>query len=185
MPSLKNRIDFLRPWTLANQSATAVSSSSTARALNSRSLASMSCGSCGVPPAARVAARIDAVLATSSILLSVAERGCVPRNLSTAMSSSRVVRELLAASVAARRRPRADHDGHQIVGAELFVDELLRRAAHQVRVLRQRVRRVEHHHVDAAVKRPLVALHVGFDRLLREQRTLATLDRNVDRHEVR
>jgi hypothetical protein len=47
------------------------------------------------------------------------------------------------------------------------------------------VRGVEHHHIYAAGKRSLVALHVGFDRRLGKQRTLTSLDRNVDRHKVR
>ena len=62
-----------------------------------------------------------------------------------------VVRELLAVVLAARHAARR-HDRHQIVRAELLVDELLRGPPHQVRVLRQRVRLVEHHHVDAAVE---------------------------------
>ena len=46
------------------------------------------------------------------------------------------------------------------------------------------MRGVEHHHVDAAAKRLLVALDVGLDRLLREQRLLAALDGNVHGDEI-
>ena len=95
-----------------------------------------------------------------------------------------VVREFLARIGSARGAARGD-DGHEIVRAELVADEFLRGQPHQVRVLRQRVRRIEHHDVHAAGEDALVRLDVGFDRLAREQRLLAALDRNVDRHEVR
>ncbi len=46
------------------------------------------------------------------------------------------------------------------------------------------MRLVEEHDVDAAVERPLVALDVGLDRLLREERTLGALDGDVNQREV-
>ena len=72
------------------------------------------------------------------------------------------------------------HDRHEIVGAEPPLDELLRGAFHARRPAEVRVVIVDHHHVDAAVERTLVRLHIGLDRIGLEQRAIRALDRNVD-----
>ena len=65
---------------------------------------------------------------------------------------------LVAGELLARiRRPGGVHDRHQIVGAEVPLDELLRRRFHARRAAEARVQIVDDHDVDAAVERPLVA----------------------------
>ena len=54
---------------------------------------------------------------------------------------------------------------------------------HALRAAEPRVQIVDHHHVDAAVERALVGLHVGLDRRRGEQRAVGALDRNVDERE--
>ena len=90
-----------------------------------------------------------------------------------------VVRELLVGVGGAG----GVHDGHQIVGAEPPLDELLGGRLHSNRAPEPRVQIVDHHDVDAAVERLLVRLHVGLDRRLGEERPIGALDRDVDHRE--
>ncbi len=104
-----------RPRTEPNHSATLRSVSSVVRALKPRS---MSSGSFSGSPCCRM----SRVRLYSLVLLAVAESSLRPIVLSTAASSSRL---LLVNSWLALLAPGGVHDGHQIVGAETALDELL------------------------------------------------------------
>ena len=90
-----------------------------------------------------------------------------------------VARELLVGVA----RPGGVHDGHQVVGAEAPLDELLRRGLDALRAAEPRMQIVDDHDVDAAVERTLVGLHVRLDRRVREERPVGALDRDVDERE--
>ena len=93
-----------------------------------------------------------------------------------------VARELLRGVGAAAR----EDDGHQIVGAEVALDELPRGVLDELRPQRVDVQVVEDHHVDAAVERPLVALRRPARSASRlEERPVGPLDRNIHEREVR
>jgi hypothetical protein len=69
---------------------------------------------------------------------------------------------------------------HQVVGAQVLLNELPRGDCHPLRAREVRVEIVDHHDVDTAVEGTLVRLHVRLDRFARIQRALVALDRHVD-----
>ena len=71
-------------------------------------------------------------------------------------------------------------DRHQVVRAQLLLDELAHDAPDHQRMRGLDVQIVEHDDVDAAVEGARVGLDVGLDRLRREERPLDALDRDVD-----
>ncbi len=74
--------------------------------------------------------------------------------------------------------------GHQVVGAQLVLDELAHRTADQLGVQRLHVQIVQHRHVDAAVERPRVGPDVRLDRLCGEERPFGAIDGNVNQREA-
>src|SRR5207253_11323930 len=90
-----------------------------------------------------------------------------------------VARELLAGV----RPAEGVHDGHEIVRAEMPLDELARGALDAFAAPEARMPIVDDHHVDPAVERALVALDVGFNGELRAKRALKFFDRDVDERE--
>ena len=93
-----------------------------------------------------------------------------------AVQQARIAGELLGRVVHAAR---GDH-GRQIVGAEVLVDELLRRALDQRRAQRVGVQVVEHDDVQPPLERLAVGLRVRRNDALRVEEALGPLDRDVD-----
>ena len=76
-------------------------------------------------------------------------------------------------------------DGHEVVGAEITLDELTRRGLDANGPPEAHVEIVDDEDVHAAVERPLVGPHVGLDRHRGAERLVVALDRNVDEREGR
>ncbi len=115
-----------------------------------------------------------------SLRATVADGSLRPMNLSTAASSSRL---LLVNSCAASLRPPVCTTAIRSFVAEAALDELPHRHLHLLRPKRIGVQIIQDDHVDAAIERLRVGAHVGLDRLLRKQRAIAAVDRDVDQRE--
>ncbi len=92
---------------------------------------------------------------------------------------------MLVNSCAASARPPREDDRHQIVGAEVPLDEAARGGLDELRPQRVHVEVVEDHHVDATFERALVGLDIRLDRRLAVQRPVGPLDRDVHEREGR
>jgi len=90
-----------------------------------------------------------------------------------------VVRELLAGLGGARRV----HDGHEIIGAQPALDELMRGSLDPNAARKPCVEIVDDHDVDAPVERRLVRSHVRLERRARIKRPIRALDGNVNLRE--
>ncbi len=77
------------------------------------------------------------------------------------------------------------HDGGDVVGADVALDELARGQLDALGTQRRRVQVVEDDHVDASVGRFEVGAHVALDRPGGEQRALDAFERDVHHREGR